>query len=139
MSSDPYLGEIMIWTGNYAPRGYAFCNGQLLSISQNAALFSILGTTYGGDGRTTFALPDLRGRVPMGQDSSYQGNNYLGAMGGNDSVTFNLVTAEPPDPQGDSVTALAPSPPGQTTYRTAPPYLALSFVIAVQGIYPCRD
>lgn len=62
---DPFLGQIIMFAGNFAPRGWAFCDGQLLSIAQNSALFSILGTTYGGDGRTTFGLPDLRGRVPM--------------------------------------------------------------------------
>ncbi|WOD42074.1 phage tail protein [Hwangdonia lutea] len=63
--SDPFIGQISMFAGNFAPRGWAFCDGQLLPISQYSALFSILGTTYGGDGRTTFALPDLRGRVPM--------------------------------------------------------------------------
>jgi len=62
---EPFLAQIIMFGGNFAPRGWAFCNGQLLAISQNQALFSLLGTTYGGDGRTTFALPDLRGRVPM--------------------------------------------------------------------------
>ena len=63
--SDPYLGEIKLFAGNFAPRGFAFCDGQLLAISQNDALFSLLGTIYGGDGRTTFALPDMRGRIPL--------------------------------------------------------------------------
>ena len=63
--SEPFLGEIIIFAGNFAPRGFAFCEGQLLQISQNQALFSLLGTMYGGDGRTTFALPDLRGRGPV--------------------------------------------------------------------------
>lgn len=63
---DPILGTIIMFAGNFAPRGWALCNGAILSIQQNAALFSLLGTTYGGDGRTTFALPDLRGRVPVG-------------------------------------------------------------------------
>ena len=62
---DQYLGQILLFAGNFAPRGWAYCNGQLLAISQNDALFSLLGTTYGGDGRTTFALPDLRGRAPI--------------------------------------------------------------------------
>ncbi len=62
---DPFIGQIIMFGGNFAPRGWAFCNGQLLSISQNTALFSILGTTYGGDGRVSFALPEMRGRVPM--------------------------------------------------------------------------
>ena len=64
--SDPFIGEIKMVGINFAPRGWAFCSGQLLQIAQNTALFSILGTTYGGDGRTTFGLPDLRGRVPLG-------------------------------------------------------------------------
>jgi microcystin-dependent protein len=63
--ADPFIGEIKIFAGNYAPRGWAMCDGQLLAISQNSALYSLLGTTYGGDGRTTFALPDLRGRIPV--------------------------------------------------------------------------
>jgi microcystin-dependent protein len=66
MAETPYLGAIFIFAGSFAPRGYALCQGQLISISQNAALFSILGTTYGGDGVQTFALPDLRGRAPIG-------------------------------------------------------------------------
>ena len=69
MPSEPFLGEISMSGFNFAPRGYAFCAGQLLSISQNTALFVLLGTTFGGNGQTTFALPDLRGRVPMGEGS----------------------------------------------------------------------
>lgn len=65
MPVDPYIGDVSIFAGNFAPRGWAFCDGQLLAISSNSALFSLLGTTYGGDGRTTFALPDLRGRAPI--------------------------------------------------------------------------
>ena len=68
--SEPFLGQITMFGGNFAPRGWAFCNGQLLAISSNTALFSLLGTTYGGDGRTTFGLPDLRGRVPMHSGNS---------------------------------------------------------------------
>ncbi len=93
--STPFIGEIRMFGGNFAIIGHAFCNGQLLSIAQNTALFAILGTTYGGDGRTTFALPDLRGRVPIhfGQGpglSSYA----LGQKGGNETVT--LTTNEIP-------------------------------------------
>ena len=62
-----YIGSIVLFAGNFAPRGWQFCQGQLMNIAQNTALFSILGTTYGGNGQTTFALPDLRGRVPVGQ------------------------------------------------------------------------
>ncbi|MFN2533233.1 MAG: phage tail protein, partial [Pyrinomonadaceae bacterium] len=71
--STPFLGEIKLISWNFAPQGWAFCNGQLLPINQNQALFSILGTTYGGNGQTTFALPDLRGRVPVGADNVGQG------------------------------------------------------------------
>lgn len=86
---DPLLGTIILFAGNFAPRGWAFCHGQILPIAQNTALFSILGTTYGGDGRTTFALPDLRGRVPVGQG---QGPGLspiqLGERGGSSTVTL---------------------------------------------------
>jgi len=86
---DPFIGQITLFAGNFAPRGWAFCEGQLLAISSNTALFSILGTTYGGDGRTTFALPDLRGRVAI-----QQGNGpglppmTLGQKGGNSETTL---------------------------------------------------
>ena len=87
--SEPFLAEITIVGFNFAPRGYAFCDGQLLPINQNQSLYSLLGTTYGGDGRTTFALPDLRSRVPIhrGNDS---GSNYaLGQKGGEETHTLN--------------------------------------------------
>lgn len=78
--------------GNFAPRGWAFCDGQLLAISQNTALFSILGTTYGGDGRTTFALPDLRGRAPIGPRNGPGLSDYrLGQRGGVETVTLNIT------------------------------------------------
>ncbi|MBD3756388.1 MAG: phage tail protein, partial [Gammaproteobacteria bacterium] len=67
--SEPFVGEIRMFAGNFAPRGWAFCDGQLLAVSQNDALFSLLGTIYGGDGRTTFGLPDMRGRIPVHQGS----------------------------------------------------------------------
>lgn len=84
MVFEPLLGSIMLFAGNFAPRGWAFCNGQLLAISTNTALFSLLGTQYGGDGRTTFGLPDLRGRVPIGPGqgpglSSYQIGQKIGS------------------------------------------------------------
>jgi microcystin-dependent protein len=92
---DPILGEIRQIPFNYAPRGWAFCNGQLLPIAQNMALFSLIGTMYGGDGRTTFALPDLRGRVPVSQGQLPGGSSYtLGQTGGLDAVT--LITTELP-------------------------------------------
>jgi microcystin-dependent protein len=86
---DPYIGEIMLFAGNFEVRGYAFCNGQLLSIAQNTALFSILGTTYGGNGVNTFALPDLRGRFPMhyGQGPGLSNRN-LGEVAGHENTTL---------------------------------------------------
>lgn len=88
--SEPFVAEIRMFGGNFAPRGWAFCNGQLLSISQNTALFSLLGTTYGGDGRTTFGLPDLQGRAPMHQG---QGPGLTprvqGETGGAENVTLS--------------------------------------------------
>jgi len=88
--SEPFIGQITMFAGNFAPRNWAFCDGQLLPISQNSALFSILGTTYGGDGRTTFALPDLRSRVPMhpGQGPGLS-SRALGSEGGVESVTLS--------------------------------------------------
>jgi microcystin-dependent protein len=85
---DPYIGSIMLFAGNFAPRNYMLCWGQLLPISQNAALFSILGTTYGGNGTTTFALPDLRGRAAIGQGQGPGLSQIdLGEMAGTESVT----------------------------------------------------
>jgi microcystin-dependent protein len=88
----PYLGAVFIWAGNFAPRGYAFCQGQILSIAQNQALFSILGTTYGGNGTTTFALPNLCGRAPFGAGVPAQGTGLttltLGEVGGHESTTL---------------------------------------------------
>lgn len=93
--SEPYLGEIRLFPFNFAPRGYAFCAGQIMSISQNTALFSIIGTTYGGNGQSTFALPDLRGNLPVGQHQGPGLSNYdLGQMGG--STTVNLLTGNLP-------------------------------------------
>jgi len=87
--SEPFIGQIIIFAGNFAIRGYAMCNGQILSIAQNTALFSILGTTYGGNGQTTFALPDLRGRVPNHQGQGPGLSNYsLGQVAGTENVTL---------------------------------------------------
>ena len=88
---DPFLGTIMAVGFNFPPRGWAFCNGQLLSISQNSALFALLGTIYGGDGQTTFALPDLRGRVPIGSQS--QGPGLTNVMQGDKSGSNNVTVS----------------------------------------------
>ena len=89
---DPFLASIIMFGGNFAPRGWAFCEGQLLAIAQNDALFSILGTTYGGDGRTTFALPDLRGRAAIHPGTGPGLSNHrLGDKGGAERVTLNAT------------------------------------------------
>lgn len=91
---DPFLAQIVMFGGNFAPRGWAFCDGQLLPIAQYQALFSLLGTNYGGDGRTTFALPDLRGRVPIHKgdgDGPGLSNYRLGQKGGVETVTLNTM------------------------------------------------
>ena len=89
---DPMLASVMLFAGNFAPRGWSFCDGQLLPIASNTALFSLLGTIYGGDGRTTFALPDLRGRVPVGPRNGPGLSDYrLGERGGTQSVTLNVL------------------------------------------------
>ncbi len=115
--SDPFVGEIRMFAGNFAPRGWAFCNGQILSIAQNTALFSLLGTTYGGNGQTTFALPDLQNRSPMhlGQGPGLTSRD-LGEIGGNTTVT--LIASEMPahahQPQADASASGQMSPAGAT-------------------------
>lgn len=95
MSSEPYLASIVMFAGNFAPRGWAFCAGQILPIAQNTALFSLLGTTFGGNGQTTFALPDLRGRAPVGQGQGPGLSNIdLGQAAGTETVT--LLSAQIP-------------------------------------------
>ncbi len=170
--SDPFIAEVRIFAGNFAPRNWAFCNGQLLQISQNTALFSILGTTYGGDGRTTTALPDLQGRAVM-----HPGNGpgltsrSLGQTGGNETITLTEqqmpahshavqatgVTANSTSPENaifaqsfesesfyDSPSSLVDGPltantGGAEAHNNMQPYLALNYIIALQGIYPSRS
>ena len=115
---DPFIAQIIMFGGNFAPRGWAFCDGQLLAISQNTALFSLLGTTYGGDGRTTFGLPDLRGRVPI-----HPGNGpglpslTLGAKGG--SATNTLSVAQLPA-HNHAAAAQAANPVGRGEGTASP-------------------
>jgi microcystin-dependent protein len=93
--SEPYIGQIQPFGFNFAPRGWAFCNGQILGIAQHTALFSLIGTNYGGNGSTTFALPDLRGRVPMHQGTPAGGQPYvMGQSGGEESIV--LLPSEMP-------------------------------------------
>jgi microcystin-dependent protein len=119
MPSEPFIAEIMIFAGNFPPRGWAFCDGQLLPISQNTALFSLLGTTYGGNGQTTFALPDLRGRVPVhaGQGLGLSSVS-LGEVGGAEVVT--LTGAQSPA----HVHEVAASNGGATASRPSNNFLA---------------
>jgi microcystin-dependent protein len=166
---DPFLGEIRMFGGNYPPVGWATCDGQILSISQNTALFSLLGTTYGGDGQTMFALPDLRWRVPVHAGAGLS----IGQAGG--SETVNLTTTNLPahthaanaasagttlspagnywaaDP-GQNVAPYAGMPDGKVMgggaiggqggsqpHENMQPFLAITFIIALEGVYPSRS
>jgi len=172
--ADPFVAEIRIFAGNFAPRGWAFCEGQLLSIAQNTALFSLLGTTYGGNGQTNFGLPNLQGRAPMhpGQGPGLTPRS-LGEMGGSPTATLtshelpshthtmkynktvagdsnspagkmfaksvvpvaSVFSSSPPDTAIGSATAAGGSQP----HNNMQPYLAVSYIIALQGIYPPRS
>jgi|SRR5581483_7749037 len=88
--SQPYVGEIRIFAGNFAPAGWMFCDGQLLPISENETLFNLIGTTYGGDGQSTFALPDLRGRLPLHQGTGGGGTYQLAEAGGAETVVLTI-------------------------------------------------
>jgi microcystin-dependent protein len=91
--SEAFIGQICMFGGNFAPRNFAFCNGQVLPIAQNQALFALIGTTYGGDGRTTFALPNLQSRLPVHQGQGPGLSNYnLGQSGGSQAVTIDIST-----------------------------------------------
>ena len=165
---DPFIGTVMMFGGNFAPRGWALCEGQLLAISSHSALFSILGTIYGGDGRTTFALPDLRGRAPI-QAGSGPGlsSRNLGAKGGTETNTMTVLTmpshnhgVSVPVSTGEAEEAtgfLANSTiyaedaggsypgvtvgltGGQQPYNNMQPYIACYYIIALEGIYPSRN
>jgi len=115
---EPFLGEIIMFGGNFAPRGWALCDGQLLPIAQNTALFSILGTTYGGDGRTTFGLPELRGRAPIHAGHGPGLSDVrLGQKGGLETVT--LTQAQMPAHNHSAITQAAANP-GRGTVTTTP-------------------
>lgn len=111
--TEPFIGQISIFAGNFAPRGWAFCDGQLLSIASNTALFSILGTTYGGDGRTTFGLPDLRGRAPVHAGTGPGlGSRRLGEAFGAETVTLGTTNLPP---HAHTVDLPGDAAPGTTT------------------------
>jgi microcystin-dependent protein len=123
--SNPFVAEIRIFAGNFPPRGWAFCNGQLMPISQNTALFSLLGTFYGGDGKSTFALPDLQGRAPMhpGQGPGLS-QHFLGEESGSEFVTLlqtempaHVHTAQPKTSLGNQQTPVAKSWAGSTVAK----------------------
>jgi microcystin-dependent protein len=163
--AQPYVGEIRMFAGNFAPAGWMFCEGQLLPISENETLFNLIGTTYGGDGQSTFALPDLRGRVPL-----HQGNGFvLAETGGAEEITLTvnqipahshpylvstaLVNGSTPlnNVLGQSATfqmyiqqapnaalaATAVGPVGGSQPHTNfQPYLCVDFIISLFGIFP---
>jgi microcystin-dependent protein len=174
---NPYVGEIRMFAGNFAPANWAFCNGALLSISENQTLFTLIGTTYGGDGQSTFALPNLQSRAPI-HAGALSGTNYvLGQTGGLENVT--LATTQIPAHShtlnavspGASVPSPANALPGVSSSTTQPgtlqygtgaepttfvpatigsaggnqphsniqPYLAISFIISLFGIFPSQN
>ncbi|MDQ6477210.1 tail fiber protein [Dyadobacter sp. LHD-138] len=133
---EAYMGTVMAWAPNFAPRGWAFCQGQTLSITQNSALFSLLGTTYGGDGQTTFRLPDLRGRTPLGAGNGPGLSPYeLGQSSGAESVTITLN--EMPAHNHAAQTGNAPIQVSASNADTSTPANGLS--IAVPGTVSGRD
>ncbi len=162
--AQPYVGEIRMFAGNFAPAGWMFCEGQLLPISENETLFQLIGTTYGGDGQSTFALPDLRGRVPI-----HQGNGFiLAETGGAEEITLTvnqipahshpmLASNNVPSlntPQNNvlgqaaakfyragaptvQINAASVSPAGGSQPHTNfQPYLCIDFIISLFGIFP---
>ncbi|MEY2518466.1 MAG: hypothetical protein QOF24_225 [Verrucomicrobiota bacterium] len=163
--AQPYVGEIRMFAGNFAPAGWMFCEGQLLPISENETLFQLIGTTYGGDGQSTFALPDLRGRLPM-----HQGNGFiLAETGGAEEVTLTVqqITSHGHAATGSSATATSQTPTnlvlaatqattyfnladnpgtmsplsigpigGSQPHTNFQPYLCVDFIISLFGIFP---
>jgi microcystin-dependent protein len=150
-AQDVMIGEIHLFAGNFVPRNWAPCDGRLLPIAQNQALFAILGTTYGGDGRTNFALPDLRSRVPVGANLTSRpvtGTSYtLGQTVGNETTTLNMSplpvlratnpSAPPPNTTTIPVnTIMSPQP---LTINNIQPSLAIQYIICTMGIFPTRE
>jgi microcystin-dependent protein len=163
--AQPFVGEIRMFAGNFAPAGWAFCEGQLLPISENETLFQLIGTTYGGDGESTFALPDLRGRIPI-----HQGNGFiLAETGGAESISLTVpqIAAHSHPMLGSSDIANSPNPESNVVARSgqvnmfinsAPtvamsaqsvtpvggsqphtnfqPYLCVNYIISLFGLYP---
>lgn len=163
--AQPYVGEIRMFAGNFAPAGWAFCEGQLLPIAENETLFQLIGTTYGGDGQSTFALPDLRGRLPIHQGSGF----ILAETGGAEEVVLTtsqipahshplLVSTDPAtttSPAGNVLGTPATATPyfvgapgtalnaqaitstgGSQPHTNFQPYLCVNFIISLFGIFP---
>ena len=172
--SEPYIGEIRMFGGNFAPQGWLFCDGSILPISDYDALFSLIGTTYGGDGQTTFALPDLRGRMPIDQgQGTGMSNRSIGQLGGTETVTLiatqlpthnhhavaNSGAGNADSPGGTYWSGSATTPqyvPGDQAntnmnvgaigsngqgqpHDNMQPFLAVSFIISLYGIYPSQN
>ncbi|HEX3879982.1 MAG TPA: tail fiber protein [Bryobacteraceae bacterium] len=170
--ADPYIGQIMMFAGNFAIRGWALCNGQTMSIQQNSALFSLVGTYYGGNGQTTFNLPDLRSRVPIHQGQGTGLSNYtIGQSGASENVSLtvnqmpahnhlvnansggNVKTPSNNYPGNENIpigiysasTSVTMNPAtlstagGNQPFTVVQPYLCITFLIALQGIFPSRN
>lgn len=121
--SEPFVGEIRMFAGNFAPRGWAFCDGQLLAVSQNDALFSLYGTIYGGDGRTTFGLPDLRGRIPLHQGAGPGlSQRRIGSKSGaeTETLTINQLASHTHDFFALTSPATSASPDGKMIAKSEP-------------------
>jgi len=165
--AQPYVGEIRMFAGNFAPAGWMFCEGQLLPISENDTLFVLIGTTYGGDGQSTFALPDLRGRIPI-----HQGNGFiLAETGGAEEITLTvnqiaahshplLGSVDPgiqnapvgflpaasnvvkiyaaSAPTGNMAAQMLSSTGGSQPHTNFQPYLCINFIISLFGIFPSQ-
>jgi microcystin-dependent protein len=167
--SEPFIGQVSIVPYDFAPRGWTSCNGQLLPINQNQALFALLGTAYGGNGQTNFGVPDLRGRVAMGVSSAHP---ELGEKGGAEShvltiaelpqhvhaPTASTAAGSTPVPGGNLLARMAPANPyaapatlaalnpstvasvgGSQAHENMQPYLTMHFVIALSGIFPSQN
>jgi microcystin-dependent protein len=167
--AQPYVGEIRMFAGNFAPAGWEFCSGQLLSIAENETLFQLIGTTYGGDGQTTYAMPDMRGRLPIHQGSGF----IIGQSGGSEQVTLTInhlpshrhsvkaandfATATKPDgaylgisettlkfySSANTIVAMASNLVsnigGNQPHDNLQPYLCINFIISLYGIFPSQN
>jgi len=159
VQAEPMTGEVKMFAGNFAPRGWAFCQGQLMSINDNQALFSILGTTYGGDGRTNFALPDLRGRIPVGtgqggglsvitagqskgvETHNIENNNLPYTDVVNNIEVEDKVIKSGPGATAPTLTITKGSIGSKNIAKISnyQPSLGMNYIISLQGVYPSRN